>query len=132
MLRVSDLKTSVLFFNQCLDLQVIRSFDNSSGRFSLVYLAYPDSDFEIELTHNWDIDSYQTGNSFGHISILVGNIYDVCQRVVDFGYSINRPPRDGAMAFFKTPDGISIELLQKGSPLTLTEPWLSMDNNGTW
>ena len=132
MLRVADLKKSVLFFNQCLDLQVIRSFDNPAGRFSLVYLAYPASDFEIELTHNWDIDNYQTGNSFGHIAIRVDDIYDVCQRVIDFGYTINRPPRDGSMAFFKTPDGISIELLQNGAPLTLSDPWLSMENNGTW
>ena len=132
MLRVANLKTSLLFFTQCLDLQIIRRFDNPDGRYSLAYLSYPGSDFEIELTYNWDIDAYQNGNSFGHIAFHVDNVYDVCRRVIDFGFSINRPPRDGAMAFFKTPDGISIELLQKGSPLTPSEPWLSMQNIGSW
>lgn len=132
MLRVGDLERSLLFFTQCLDLEVTRSFENEAGRFSLVYLSYPTSDFEIELTYNWDQSAYQNGNNFGHIAIHVDNIYEVCRKVIDFGFVINRPPRDGAMAFFKTPDGVSIELLQKGRALNQVEPWKSMENHGTW
>ena len=108
--------------------------DNEKGRFTLIFLAAPgDEDAQVELTHNWDHEEgYDGGRNFGHLAYRVGNIYETCQRLMDNGVTINRPPRDGHMAFVRTPDAISIELLQEGAPLPPAEPWASMENVGTW
>ncbi|MFE8584406.1 VOC family protein [Sphingomonas sp. NCPPB 2930] len=132
MIRVSDPDASIRFF-ELLGLKQVRRIDNERGRFSLIFLAAPGDEgrAEVELTHNWDPEIYGGGRNFGHMAYRVDNIYDTCQRLMDAGITINRPPRDGHMAFVKTPDGISIELLQDGA-LPPAEPWASMPNVGSW
>ena len=132
MIRVSDLDASIRFF-ELLGLREVRRIDNDRGRFSLIFLAAPGDEgrAEVELTHNWDPEIYTGGRNFGHLAYRVDNIYETCQRLMDVGITINRPPRDGHMAFVKTPDGISIELLQDGA-LPPAEPWASMPNVGSW
>ena len=132
MIRVSDPDETIRFFN-LLGLREVRRTDNEKGRFSLIFLAAPgDEDAQVELTHNWDEKGYDGGRSFGHLAYRVENIYETCQRLMDNGVTINRPPRDGHMAFVRTPDDISIELLQEGERLPPQEPWASMENKGTW
>ncbi|HIV76232.1 MAG TPA: VOC family protein [Candidatus Sphingomonas excrementigallinarum] len=132
MIRVSDLDASIRFF-ELLGLKEVRRVDNERGRFSLIFLAAPGDEgrAEVELTHNWDPEIYTGGRNFGHLAYRVDDIYETCQRLIDAGITINRPPRDGHMAFVKTPDGISIELLQDGA-LPPAEPWVSMPNVGSW
>lgn len=132
MIRVSDLDASIRFF-ALLGLKEVRRVDNDRGRFSLIFLAAPGDEgrAEVELTHNWDPEIYTGGRNFGHLAYRVDDIYATCQRLMDAGIVINRPPRDGHMAFVKTPDGISIELLQDGA-LPPAEPWVSMPNIGSW
>ena len=132
MIRVSDPDATIRFF-ALLGLEQVRRIDNEGGRFSLIFLAAPGDEgrAEVELTHNWDPEIYTGGRNFGHLAYRVDNIYETCQRLMDAGITINRPPRDGHMAFVKTPDGISIELLQDGA-LPPTEPWASMPNVGSW
>jgi len=132
MIRVSDPDSTIRFFN-LLGLREVRRIDNDKGRFSLIFLAAPgDEDAQVELTHNWDEQGYDGGRNFGHLAYRVDDIYETCQRLMDNGITINRPPRDGHMAFVRTPDAISIELLQQGTPLPPAEPWASMENVGTW
>jgi len=132
MIRVSDPGETIRFFEH-LGLREIRRFDNEKGRFSLIFLAAPgDEDAQIELTHNWDEKGYGEGRNFGHLAYRVENVYETCQRLMDAGYTINRPPRDGHMAFVRTPDNISVELLQEGEHLAPAEPWASMPNTGHW
>jgi lactoylglutathione lyase len=132
MIRVSDPDATIRFF-ELLGLKQVRRIDNEGGRFSLIFLAAPGDEgrAEVELTHNWDPEIYTGGRNFGHLAYRVDNIYETCQRLMDAGVTINRPPRDGHMAFVKTPDGISIELLQDGA-LPPAEPWVSMPNVGSW
>lgn len=133
MVRVTDLDASLHFYRDALALEVTRRFDVSAGRFSLVYLApagQPQA--EIELTHNWDPEAYAGGRNFGHVAFEVSDIYAACDRLSAHGVTINRPPRDGRMAFVRSPDGISIELLQAGHALAPAEPWASMPNVGAW
>ena len=131
MIRVSDPDATIRFF-ELLGLKEIRRFDNEQGRFTLIFLAAPgDEDAQVELTHNWDEKGYDGGRNFGHLAYRVDNIYETCQRLMDGGVTINRPPRDGHMAFVRTPDNISVELLQDGR-LEPAEPWASMPNTGTW
>jgi lactoylglutathione lyase len=133
MVRVSDLDASLDFYCGKLGLQEIRRHDHEAGRFTLVFLAAPgDEQAQIELTHNWDESGYGGGRNFGHVAYAVDDIYALCQRLRDGGVTINRPPRDGRMAFVRSPDGISIELLQKGEALPPREPWSSMPNTGEW
>lgn len=133
MVRVLDPEASLRFYCDALGLKEIRRYDNEAGRFSLIFLATEEGEPEIELTHNWDEkDSYSNARNFGHLAYAVDNIYESCQRLVDHGVDILRPPRDGRMAFVKSPDDISIELLQKGGALEPIEPWVSMPNQGTW
>ena len=133
MIRVSDPAATVRFF-ELLGLRELRRMDSEQGRFTLIFLAAPgDEDAQVELTHNWDHqDGYDGGRNFGHLAYRVDDIYESCRRLMDAGVTINRPPRDGHMAFVRTPDAISIELLQKGAPLPPQEPWASMQNFGTW
>jgi lactoylglutathione lyase len=132
MIRVSDPAATIRFF-ELLGLQELRRFDNPEGRFTLIFLAAPgDEDAQIELTHNWDESGYGEGRNFGHVAYRVSNIYEVCQRLMDGGVTINRPPRDGRMAFVRTPDNISVELLQAGDALPPAEPWTSLPNIGKW
>jgi lactoylglutathione lyase len=131
MIRVSDPDATIAFF-RLLGLTEVRRADNDKGRFTLIFLAAPgQEDVQVELTHNWDPEDYGSGRNFGHLAYRVDDIYATCQTLMDAGVTINRPPRDGHMAFVKTPDGISIELLQDGS-LPPAEPWLSMPNIGSW
>ncbi len=131
MIRVSDPEATIRFF-ELVGLKELHRYDNEKGRFTLIFLAAPgDENAQVELTHNWDESDYQGGRNFGHLAYRVENIYEVCQRLMDGGVTINRPPRDGHMAFVRTPDGISIELLQEGD-LPPQEPWLSMPNAGSW
>lgn len=131
MLRVSDPDATIAFF-KLLGLEERRRMDNEAGRFTLIFLGVPgDEGGEIELTHNWDEQGYGGGRNFGHLAFRVDDIYATCQRLLDHGVTINRPPRDGHMAFVKSPDGISIELLQDGR-LAPAEPWSSMPNTGSW
>ena len=133
MVRVSDLDASIDFYCNKLGLEELRRYDNEKGRFTLVFLAAPgDSDAQVELTHNWDPEPYGEGRNFGHLAYRVENIYALCQKLMDEGVTINRPPRDGHMAFVLSPDNISIELLQAGDPLPPEEPWASMPNSGHW
>lgn len=140
MIRVGDLDTALDFFCDKLGLIETRRYDNEQGRFSLIFLAAPhdldrakeDKAPLIELTYNWDEHEYTGGRNFGHLAYRVDNIYQTCQQLFDKGVTINRPPRDGHMAFIKSPDGISIELLQKGDKLPPQEPWASMQNTGSW
>ena len=132
MIRVSDPDAAVAFF-QLLGLEERRRIDNEQGRFSLIFLGVPgDEGGEVELTHNWDETGYSGGRNFGHLAYQVDDIYGTCARLMDNGVTINRPPRDGRMAFIRTPDGISIELLQAGDALPPAEPWTSMANTGSW
>lgn len=131
MVRVSDVDESLRFYG-LLGLREIKRFDSEEGRFTLIYLAAPgDEDAQVELTWNWDEKGYDGGRNFGHIAYQVEDIYEACQRLMDAGVTINRPPRDGHMAFIRSPDGISIELLQNGY-LEPCEPWVSMPNIGSW
>ena len=133
MVRVSDLDESLDFYVNKLGLVEHSRRDVEAGRFTLVFLHAPgDESAMVELTHNWDEQGYDTGRNFGHLAYAVDDIYGLCQRLMDQGVVINRPPRDGHMAFVKSPDGISIELLQKGDALPEQEPWKSMSNNGSW
>ncbi len=132
MIRVSDPQATIRFF-ELLGLKETRRFDSEQGRFTLIYLAAPgDEAAEVELTHNWDEAGYGGGRNFGHLAYRVEDIYGLCQTLMDAGVTINRPPRDGHMAFIRTPDNISIELLQAGDRLPPAEPWLSMPNTGEW
>ncbi len=132
MVRVSDVAESLAFY-ELLGLREIKRYDNEAGRFSLIFLAAPgDESAQVELTHNWDEKGYDGGRNFGHLAYAVDNIYDSCQRLMDGGVTINRPPRDGRMAFVRSPDGISVELLQAGEALAPAEPWASMPNTGKW
>lgn len=132
MIRVSDPQETLRFF-ELLGLKEIRRHDSEQGRFTLIFVAAPgDEDAQIELTHNWDPEEYEEGRNFGHIAYRVEDIYETCARLRDNGVTINRPPRDGRMAFVRTPDDISIELLQAGDPLPQREPWASMPNIGHW
>jgi lactoylglutathione lyase len=131
MIRVSDPDATMRFF-ALLGLREVKRMESEAGRFTLIYLAAPgDEDAQVELTHNWDPEEYGGGRNFGHIAYQVDDIYATCQRLMDAGVTINRPPRDGHMAFVRTPDGISIELLQDGR-LPPREPWASMPNSGSW
>jgi len=140
MIRASDLDATLAFFVDQLGLREVRRYDSEQGRFTLVFLAAPgDADHAeaaqsplVEITYNWDPEDYDGGRNFGHLAYRVENIYETCQKLYDAGVVINRPPRDGRMAFVKSPDGISIELLQEGEALPAQEPWVSMDNTGTW
>ena len=133
MVRVTDLEKSLDFYCNKLGLQELRRKDVEAGRFTLVFLAAPgDEDAQVELTYNWDPEEYGEGRNFVHLAYAVDNIYAACQRLMDGGVTINRPPRDGYMAFVRSPDSISIELLQKGDALPAEEPWASMENSGTW
>lgn len=140
MVRVADLDASLDFYCAKLGLKEIRRMDNAQGRFTLVFLAAPEdaerAEHEgaplVELTYNWDSEVYDGGRNFGHLAYQVDNIYAVCARLAEAGVTINRPPRDGRMAFVRSPDGVSIELLQKGAALAPAEPWTSMANTGTW
>ncbi|MCH1603404.1 MAG: VOC family protein [Luminiphilus sp.] len=140
MIRASDLDATLAFFVDQLGLMEVRRYDSEQGRFTLVFLAAPgDADNAeaaqsplVEITYNWDPEDYDSGRNFGHLAYRVDNIYQTCQKLYDAGVVINRPPRDGRMAFVKSPDGISIELLQEGEALPAQEPWVSMDNSGTW
>jgi lactoylglutathione lyase len=132
MLRVSDPESTIRFFN-LLGLEERRRMDNEAGRFTLIFLGVPGDDGgEVELTVNWDEQDYGGGRNFGHLAYQVDDIYETCARLMDSGVTINRPPRDGRMAFVRSPDNISIELLQKGAALGPAEPWTSMPNVGEW
>jgi len=140
MVRVSDLEQSLDFYCNKLGLVEVNRSESEKGRFTLIFLAAPE-DIEsardhkaplVELTYNWDPEEYSGGRNFGHLAYRVHDIYDVCQRLMESGVTINRPPRDGHMAFIRSPDGISIELLQKGESLAPAEPWASMENTGSW
>lgn len=148
MVRVSDVDASLKFYCDGLGLKNVRRYDNEEGRFSLIFLAsqndldragltgaerpLPSGLPMIELTYNWDESGYDTGRNFGHLAYRVENIYDTCQRLMDMGVTINRPPRDGHMAFVRSPDNVSIELLQSGEHLAPAMPWKDMENNGSW
>lgn len=148
MIRVSDLEETIRFFSEGLGLKEIRRVENEAGRFTLSFLACPDdlsrAQFDesgsplrsgvpmVELTYNWDPEAYSGGRNFGHLAYQVGDIYETVEHLAGMGVTINRPPRDGRMAFVRTPDGISIELLQKGEALPPKEPWVSADNIGSW
>ncbi len=134
MVRVQDIDASLDFYCEKLGLNLLRRYDNDQGRFSLIFLAAPgDDEAQVELTYNWDGDELGDGSrNFGHLAYSVENIYETCQRLMDGGVTINRPPRDGRMAFVRSPDNISIELLQAGDSLEPEEPWSSMENSGDW
>lgn len=133
MVRVSDLDQSLDFYCNKLGLREVRRMDSPQGRYTLVYLAAPgDEDAQLELTHNWDPEPYGEGRHFGHLAYEVDDIYAACEHLAKLGVTINRPPRDGCMAFIRSPDNISIELLQKGKPKAKQEPWASMPNTGKW
>jgi lactoylglutathione lyase len=133
MVRVTDLDDSLDFYCNKLGLVELRRTEVPQGRFTLVFLAAPgDESAQVELTFNWDPQEYDGGRNFGHLAYAVDNIYASCQRLMDLGVTINRPPRDGHMAFVRSPDGISIELLQHGEALPPLEPWASMENSGSW
>ncbi|MAI06873.1 MAG: lactoylglutathione lyase [Alphaproteobacteria bacterium TMED87] len=133
MVRVTNLEDSLDFYCNKLGLIELRRRESKEGRFTLVFLCAPnDHNACIELTYNWDPEEYDSGRNFGHIAYSVINIYDICQKLIDKGVEINRPPRDGKMAFIRSPDNISIELLQEGEHLKIIEPWKSMKNKGFW
>ncbi|MBV7257331.1 lactoylglutathione lyase [Pacificimonas sp. WHA3] len=132
MVRVTDLDRSIAFY-EALGLEVVRRKEVPEGRFTLIFMAAPgDEAAQIELTHNWDTEEYEGGRNFGHVAYAVDDIYAKCQKLMDAGITINRPPRDGFMAFVRSPDGISVELLQSGERLPPREPWASMENIGSW
>jgi lactoylglutathione lyase len=133
MVRVTDLDASLDFYTNKLGLVELKRVDIEAGRFSLIFLAAPgDEEAQVELTYNWDPEKFEGGRNFGHLAYAVDDIYAACQRLMDGGVTINRPPRDGYMAFVRSPDQISIELLQRGDPLPAKEPWASMQNVGEW
>jgi lactoylglutathione lyase len=133
MVRVTDLDASLAFYCDALGLKELSRKEHSQGRFTLVFLAAPgDETAQVELTYNWDPENYSGGRNFGHLAYAVPDIYAACQRLMDHGVTISRPPRDGRMAFVRSPDQISIELLQQGSALPPAEPWKSMPNVGAW
>lgn len=140
MVRVTDLEASLDFYCNKFGLKEVRRIDNDKGRFTLVFLAAPGDEAQaretkaplVELTYNWDPETYTGGRNFGHLAYRVDDIYETCQKLMDAGVTINRPPRDGHMAFVRSPDNISIELLQKGESKPPQEPWLSMPNTGVW
>ncbi|WP_018912967.1 VOC family protein [Thiomonas sp. FB-6] len=133
MVRVADLDVSLAFYRDALGLHEIRRMESQQGRFTLVYLAAPgDEDAQVELTYNWDPETYTGGRNFGHIAYAVDDIYETCARLQSHGVTILRPPRDGRMAFVRSPDQISIELLQKGEALAPAKPWTDMPNVGSW
>jgi len=133
MVRVTDIEASLRFYRDALGLKELSRMDNQQGRFTLVFLAAPgDESAQVELTYNWDPEAYTGGRNFGHLAYEVDNVYATCQRLMDHGVTINRPPRDGRMAFIRSPDNISVELLQKGGRLEPAEPWKSMQNVGVW
>ena len=133
MVRVSDLDASIHFYCTLLGLKEVRRREVPKGRFTLIFLAAEgDEEAQLELTYNWDPEDYQGGRNFGHIAYAVNDIYQVCHRLREGGAIIHRPPRDGRMAFIRSPDGISIELLQNGEPITPAQPWIDMENQGTW
>ncbi len=140
MVRVTDLDASLRFWRDLLGLEEVRRMDNEAGRYTLVFLAAPkdrarseaERSPEVELTYNWDPETYTGGRNFGHLAYKVDDIYAACRRLMDGGVTINRPPREGRMAFVRSPDGISVELLQEGEPQPPAEPWASMPNTGSW
>ena len=140
MIRITDVDRSLDFFCDKLGMKEVRRHESEQGRFTLIFLAASEDEASgrdskaplVELTYNWDPEDYKGGRNFGHLAYEVDNIYDTCQRLMDSGVTINRPPRDGNMAFIRSPDGISIELLQKGPALEKAEPWASMANTGSW
>ncbi|HEV7275443.1 MAG TPA: VOC family protein [Devosiaceae bacterium] len=133
MVRVTDVDASIRFYCQGLGLEEVRRTDNDKGRFTLIFLAPPGQpDAQLELTYNWDPEEYGGGRNFGHLAYAVDNIYETCAHLQEMGVVINRPPRDGRMAFVRSPDGISIEILQDGPALPAQEPWASMSNTGSW
>lgn len=133
MVRVSNVEDSLKFYCEGLGLEEIRRVENEKGRFTLIFLGAPGNDGDkLELTYNWDPETYSGGRNFGHLAYRVENIYNTCQRFADMGVVINRPPRDGHMAFVRSPDGISIELLQLGDHLPPQQPWADMENTGSW
>ena len=135
MVRVRDIDASLDFYCNKLGLKEIKRKENEKGRFTLIFLGADNSDDRyalLELTYNWDSEEYTGGRNFGHLAYSVDNIYEVCEKLMKNGVTINRPPRDGHMAFVKSPDGISIEILQEGESLPLQEPWRSMENSGGW
>ena len=133
MVRITDVDASIDFYCNQLGLKELRRIENSAGRFTLIFLAAEgDEESQIELTYNWDSEDLGGGRNFGHLAYHVENIYETCQRLKDAGVVINRPPRDGYMAFVRSPDNISIEILQQGRPLVPQEPWQSMQNSGEW
>lgn len=140
MVRVTDVEKSIDFYCNKLGMKEVRRHESEQGRYTLIFLAASEDEADarsskaplIELTYNWDPEAYQGGRNFGHLAYEVDNIYETCQRLMDSGVVINRPPRDGNMAFVKSPDGISFELLQKGDRLPAVEPWASMANTGSW
>lgn len=140
MVRIKDIDASLKFYTEIFGLQEVRRTESEKGRFTLIFLAASeDADAAraskapcLELTYNWDTEDYTGGRNFGHLAYEVDNIHEFCQHLMDKGVTINRPPRDGNMAFVRSPDGISIEILQKGAALTPAEPWVSMPNSGSW
>ena len=133
MLRVSNLEESLEFYCNHLGLVILKKMDNAAGRYTLVFLGTSkNSEDMVELTYNWDPEVYTEGRNFGHLAFQVEDIYAMCQQLIDAGITLNRPPRDGYMAFVRSPDNISIELLQAGNPLKAQEPWASMPNHGHW
>jgi lactoylglutathione lyase len=133
MVRVTDIEASLRFYRDALGLELLSRRDHEAGRYTLVFLAAPgDHGAQVELTYNWDPEVYGGGRNFGHLAYAVDDIYATCQRMLDHGVTINRPPRDGRMAFVRSPDNISIELLQAGAALAPAEPWKSMANVGAW
>ena len=134
MVRISDIDESLDFYCDKLGMEEVRRIKNDAGRFTLIFLKAPGDDTSalLELTYNWDPEDYGEGRNFGHLAYQVEDIYAICQKLMDSGVTINRPPRDGRMAFIRSPDNISIELLQKGPSLAKAEPWASMDNSGHW
>ncbi|HMD73557.1 MAG TPA: VOC family protein [Steroidobacteraceae bacterium] len=133
MVRVTDIERSLRFYRDALGLEELSRRDYPKGRYTLVFLSAPgDEQAQVELTYNWDPESYSGGRNFGHLAYEVENIYATCRRLQDHGVTINRPPRDGRMAFVRSPDNISIELLQQGGALPPAEPWVSMANTGAW
>jgi lactoylglutathione lyase len=133
MVRITDVDASLRFYRDALGLEVVKRTDYPQGKFTLIFLAAPGNpEAQVELTHNWEPEQYKGGRNFGHLAYEVDDIYAACERLQSHGVTINRPPRDGRMAFVRSPDDISIELLQKGGSLAPREPWVSMPNTGTW
>tara|TARA_Y100000996_G_scaffold394965_1_gene359762 strand:- start:370 stop:795 length:426 start_codon:yes stop_codon:yes gene_type:complete len=135
MVRVENIEKSLNFYCNLLGLKEVRRRESEKGRFTLIFLAAENSNDKtglLELTYNWDHEKYTGGRNFGHLAYNVKNIYKICEKLMENGITINRPPRDGHMAFVRSPDGISIELLQEGEPLPISEPWNSMENSGSW